>query len=81
MCLYPDLILNITSLLIYRIIKYKSNAFYNNLIIEESLLNLDINSLIKELATPSSIYKTDTIKLINIIQSLDLKKILKIREI
>jgi len=79
--LYPNLILNIISLLIIRINKVKLRALYNSPIIKDLLLGyftpLD---LYKILVTPSLIYKINYLYIINIINNININNILEKRE-
>jgi hypothetical protein len=80
-CLYSNLILSILSILILRIKENKSKALYNNPILDNTLSNLNSNKEItKDLISPSFTYKTDSIKVINIIDNININNILIERE-
>ena len=80
-CLYSNLILSILSILILRIKENKSRALYNNPILDNTLSNLNSNKEItKDLISPSFTYKTDSIKVINIIDNININNILIERE-
>jgi superfamily II DNA helicase RecQ len=81
-CLYSSLTLSILSILILRIKESKSRALYNNPILDNTLSNLDsTKEITKDLISPSFIYKTDPIKIINIIDNININSIIIEREI
>jgi hypothetical protein len=80
-CLYPTLIYNFITILIIRIKVAKENALYNCLSLDSSLTKLYSSKDISlELIKPSLIYKTDSIRIINILDNIDIDLILKERE-
>lgn len=79
-CLYPNLVLNILSLVSYRLLRYKAEALYISNI-PQVLLNIkELDPLIKELIGSTLIYKTNSIRIINIINLLNIDTILIKRE-